>query len=513
MENVILLMMSTLPPEPKMNVYRWKYSSKTVQEDWYFKGVSQLEPGTKLIFSRLGNSKKKVHRIVILNTEKTATEKVTVSPGLEMTASEFYKQRIIDYLQGTNICGVQDSLPEYPEHKETQDFPAENFIEISLENEDCLLQTIRAVRGQNADEKVHVYLDTQGGNRSSVTTLYALLQLLNRRNTVVKDIYAIKGFRSNQVNEISRVNSEYKNSDLVTAMTLFADFGRSDRLAQFFKNEHDPMTTQIMQAISQASSAIQMCDVEGFSLAARKILLLKEQADHCEDLPTHMRIVLDDIYQEYKPLVDSQFPFIEQIRWCLENGFIQQALTIFEAKIPTELVHSGICSYLRESDYPHLAQSGMDPREYALDLIVEIFDCLHDDRDEYRMKDLNHYFVCTYAKDLRNARNMEGPVPRQLRQDFSGPRLRVDINPSGYAERNILSKYFEICKIRNNTNHAASEGAPNGFYAKVKYMGKWNVPQEPVSAEEVKKQLSNWLNMFGQYCSTRQIPNDIIDLS
>ena len=66
-------------------------------------------------------------------------------------------------------------------------------------------------------------------------------------------------------------------------------------------------------------------------------------------------------------------------RGCLDKNFLQQALTILEAKMPYEFIHSGLLYYLKKGE----------DREKFLTICEEMYLKLAR-KDRYWMKDLNH---------------------------------------------------------------------------------------------------------------------------
>ena len=68
----------------------------------------------------------------------------------------------------------------------------------------------------------------QGGIRSAVSQIDAVLELLKDRNVNIKGRYAIKGYRQDveKVYAVKLVDDEYKAYELVSAMTEFKRYGR-----------------------------------------------------------------------------------------------------------------------------------------------------------------------------------------------------------------------------------------------------------------------------------------------
>ena len=70
-DNVMLLAMSTLPLNLKINTYQKEEDGRTL----YFKSLAQMEPHTKYVLYMLAQKGERLERIVILESTKARTEK------------------------------------------------------------------------------------------------------------------------------------------------------------------------------------------------------------------------------------------------------------------------------------------------------------------------------------------------------------------------------------------------------------------------------------------------------
>ncbi len=96
-ENVILLNMSILRNRSTVSHYHYK---KNQEEEYRFDGISQLEPGTKYILSRLAEQGEHVDRIVIMTT-----------PEAEEAAA-FYQERIIAFCNDSGTIQDRQTMPD-----------------------------------------------------------------------------------------------------------------------------------------------------------------------------------------------------------------------------------------------------------------------------------------------------------------------------------------------------------------------------------------------------------------
>ena len=492
-ENVLLISMSTLPRLPKYNTYKIKEGGRTL----CFKGLSQLEPHTKYVLYKLALSQERLDRIVILESVKARTEKR--NDWLGETATSFYKKRINDYLTGrhADAFDIQDPLSEEPETTLPAGFYSEKnapeMIPIELENPVFFWNAIVKIRGnaERDNKKIHLYMDMQGGDRNTVAQMNAIVELLKSQGVIIKGRYAndYEPSKKTPCHTIRDAREEYRTYDLMSAMDAFTRYGWGDGLKDYFngKAAAGSKEEKLIKAINKASVAISTCNADTFDNAIKDIGNLRRdfetgEASTQEDGDsvniTQMDVVFKDIKEDYAPLFDAKYRYVEQIRWCFRKKFVQQALTIFEAKMPYEFVHSGLLYYMTTD-----ASEG--ERRVFLERCKRMFNRLRQN-NRYKMKDLNHYLIKDYCKDSSSSFR---------------DRYGILIFGLGEARKNevisLLNEYRDLCKLRNQMNHAmAGNSNNNGFF---RYMQAqpdadniWSNNTETDYEEEIRKYLDKW---------------------
>lgn len=375
-ENVLFLSISSIS-YPQMN----KYQDENETDRFRCVGISQLEPGTKKVLWDLAQEGKKLNRIVMVESKMSRTKDV---PGVVKefwddpdymedkykSAVCFYKQRIRDYLRRNtgkeilaenglmmlvdetaferrfpeNICYDQrelDSLfydvPTYTALEADGEQTA-SYIEDSLE---LFLEIIHGIKGDSG-KPVNLYIDTQGGARNAALQLNAVLELLKDQNVTIRGRCAIPNFNNKVVNTIRDVEGSYKSSRLVSAMTEFKLYGRGAGLAEFFEEETDSTTRDIVKLINEISGAIALCNINLFEKALEdmKDLSKKIQSNRIS-ANSQIRLVFQDMIDDYSELLqDGRSPF-DVVEWCVKKRYYQQAVTIIESKMPDMLAKSG----------------------------------------------------------------------------------------------------------------------------------------------------------------------------
>lgn len=321
-ENVILLAMSVLPPEIDSNAFYYENKGKR----WDFCCESQLGPETKVIWELLAEEGKEIDRIVVLETpptrERGAHKRKAEIESFETSAVEFYKEEIVSY---TNIS-------------------EECFKDILLGEEDSFIKAVDAILGSKGNE-IDLYIDVQGGIRSIATQINAIVELLSSKGVSVKGRFANDyAPREPGPFKIHAVDNEYHTYELVTAMEVFKKYGRGEKLKEYFKEveKEDEYASKLSGVVEMAANAIKLCDMDMFDATVETISTLNNEFNMTE-VSSELKIIYQDIMDDYAPIIDARkCKYVEEIRWCIRKGFLQQALTIIESKMPTVYVDAGI---------------------------------------------------------------------------------------------------------------------------------------------------------------------------
>lgn len=487
--NVMLLAMSTLPFNPKMNTYQVKENG----QKFYFKSLSQMEPHTKYVLHMLAKKGERLDKIVILESGKARTEKP--ENWKQETATTLFEKRILSYLgvKSKVEIKVDDELYDLKEtscdfYTDGNAFPG--FCLINLDDPVFFWNAVEAIRSKKDGKTVHLYMDMQGGDRNAVSQMNAIAELLVRQNVIIKGRFAndFEPKRTPPLHTIREASKEYRTYELISAMDIFSRYGWGDKLEEYFRGtrRNSSKENRLITAIKDASIAISRCNGDKFGSAVRRIENLQKEFEK-PDRITEMDVVYQDIYENYKPLFGADFPYVEQIRWCLDRHFLQQALTIFEAKMPTEFIRSGLIYYLKKGERRDLFFQKCENLYFNL-----------PEHERYRMKDLNHYLIKDYCNDYK-------------KHIFKDPEnlLRFGLGIGRKTEVvSLIDKYRSLSTYRNEINHAsAGSHSPKGFfsYMKTKYLedSNWNKKSNTKYEKKIRDFLDEWENY------ARQIPQEL----
>ena len=436
MKNVLLLAMSTLPNNIQKDNY-YQYQNGEV-----FTARSQLEPITHMLSEERKKKGEKLDKIVILETDETMKADVG-----KVSAVDFYKERV-------NIFTKEIEYIDIPidENK-----PAEGIRKATT----IILKDYKEQK-ENQD-KMNLWIDTQGGFRDVVMVFNAIISLLREQGIEPRGIYSIRYDKDNTKDNPCPIIDQTKKYDIfkfVSAMQEFMDFGKATGFKKYYGEESD-----FVQAIESIADAIQMCQPQEFEEALQKFADYLKSESYKNDDP-YLQIFIEFMKNDYSILLREPENTVEQIRWCVRKEFYQQAVTIYIEKMPKYYHDHGIV-VLKVDDNEKI-NHGKNPHANAF--YTELFEeMLIDEKDEqlkdilYKMKtyvsvnDLDS--VIKYLKDVQKKQNLDWVVQAAINKLID--RLQEKFDACGIKKKNkskgakTIQEYIDIiCSVGGRGNRS-----------------------------------------------------------
>ena len=377
--NVLLLSMSTLNSKNQN-----KYFARSVQgENYLFTAVSQLEPGTKYIITKLAKQNRRLDEIIIIATPET--KKKTERKNRDGGVIETFPAAIGQYLFGINEFVSDGNKSEEYEalvkglnncNLEELDFSmynaiVENVVNPSTEEQfndneyrigDCKVRIINEgdenVLNQiseqllaNAnDNSVNLFVDVQGGRRTFFYTMFCTTTLLRDKNVNLVELFATDFDINYEVHPIVDYTKEYAVLDLVSGIRTFTSYGKSKELNTFLENrdikygENGEKSIEAdlinnLRRIDQSLSINDPTEIKKqFSILKKSPLIAGDMS--LDNVDPQFALIVDDIKRTYGSLLTKYGTnYIDLIKWLVNKDFITQALTMVEDKIPGELIY------------------------------------------------------------------------------------------------------------------------------------------------------------------------------
>ena len=224
-----------------------------------------------------------------------------------------------------------------------------------------LTERIKADAGGFAEwSACHIYADITGGARYVTMMMTSVMQFLQYDGMrVEKMIYA--DFKTLSLeNRIFDVHGTIDVYKLVAGADAFVSYGISRTIEEYFDYDAENGTSGkpisdalkgVLRAMHTFSDAIQICQTGNIppALSALSDVLAEFLAVSEEDRTVEDRMfmqLIDTITEGYGELLgeteDEAERYVPIIRWCIEKGLLQQAMTLATEWIPACFVRQGI---------------------------------------------------------------------------------------------------------------------------------------------------------------------------
>lgn len=224
-----------------------------------------------------------------------------------------------------------------------------------------LTERIKADAGGFAEwSACHIYADITGGARYVTMMMTSVMQFLQYDGMrVEKMIYA--DFKTLSLeNRIFDVHGTIDVYKLVAGADAFVSYGISRTIEEYFDYDAESGTSGkpisdalkgVLRAMHTFSDAIQICQTGNIppALSALSDVLAEFLAVSEEDRTVEDRMfmqLIDTITEGYGELLgeteDEAERYVPIIRWCIEKGLLQQAMTLATEWLPVCFVRQGI---------------------------------------------------------------------------------------------------------------------------------------------------------------------------
>lgn len=354
--NVLLLALSTFGRN--VNPNKFIYVDENGKEDKVI-GRYQLDPVPKMLYKTLYQKEQgTLDKIIMLCTSKTLEKVAEVPIGTEkiydISPIDYFKNQIRDYMR--------------PDTDDEELFQA---IEVDLTSPyhgiQSVITTLRSIKAAHEDQTLNLYLDTHGGLRGIQRIMEATVSLLKSEDIDVREAYAVE-YSDNGTKSIVSETENMKIYDFVSGVNEFFSCGRADTLMKYkenleqtheakkessSKNIFTKEENQLITAISDVATGIQWCSIPAFDQGIKDLQKIFPETSESTakntstessdtkniDKGSYLDIYRTNIQKDYSTLLKKDHTVLDEIEWCINKGFYQQALTLIESKISGLLVY------------------------------------------------------------------------------------------------------------------------------------------------------------------------------
>ncbi|MEG2679953.1 MAG: TM1812 family CRISPR-associated protein, partial [Oscillospiraceae bacterium] len=147
---------------------------------------------------------------------------------------------------------------------------------------------------------------------------------------VVKTIYSDNTEGKRQIRDMGDTTRLF---DMLNGMQELTSFGSVSTLRSYYENTKDVKIDSMLDAMQQLNETLSLC---------RTGAIKGDTNRFCNALTELKRNCRDPLMEQLLPVFQNKFgenpDELTMILWCVENGMIQQALTIYTERAPTRIM-------------------------------------------------------------------------------------------------------------------------------------------------------------------------------
>ena len=307
------------------------------------------ESAVRELAAYLQERSQKIDKIFLFSSQ--ATKKLL--ENADMTTVDFFKSRIKDFVPAKNIIIV-----DYDESN-SMNAALSDIGEMGKSILDEAEKTEKTQREKGAASHITIHADMTGGMRNASMMMLGVMRLLNFSGLQMGRILYSNWEQNMDVNyvEDSQAQDVYRFFDLVAGATEFAKYGSVEKLADYYNIdvfEQKPYTAEcglnrelyeLVNAMGYFAQSIKLCHYgeleDACALLAEKIQAFTNLAPQNYDANDKLfATLLPTIEESYKTVL-SAHDDLDIITWCVKQGHLQQAMTLYTERVPEFIAKQG----------------------------------------------------------------------------------------------------------------------------------------------------------------------------
>ena len=304
-------------------------------------GVTNESAVRHLLLSKEDGRNISLDKMFLFATEKVLEpieiEQPSPDVALGVTHFGYFKKRLTDVLPCVEESGFIEVVP-YDAR-----MPISETRRFVLEMAERIMDYAEAKKAQG--DTVVLHADLTGGPRHAVMLMFAVMRLLQYNGIEIgKVLYSNMGLKI-----VEEVNDVYGIFDLIAGADEFAQFGSVSAILRYFGYDKKILTRplhiserlhRLLLAMHGFAEEIKVCHYGAFAHAVEELSkALKEfregsEADGTdinEGMIAQLRFRVED---EYREILGEKIDDVKLLHWCVNHGYLQQALTLFTERVP-----------------------------------------------------------------------------------------------------------------------------------------------------------------------------------
>lgn len=226
-----------------------------------------------------------------------------------------------------------------------------------------------------AGDTVILHVDLSGGPRTAIMLMIAIIRLVAFQGIQIGSIlYANMNNKKRSEILVYEGNSIYNIYDMITGFAEFNQFGSVDTLKAYVNTleKPDKQVETLLVKMSDFSEAIRLSSRGLFQLSMEDIhqtltdIESTKNASQLMSTTSHknfeieaLKMMSPTIQNNYNIVLNNKDDDLAYIDWCLNNGYLQQALALFAEFVPRVILDSNMFT-LDEQLFPVNANSELN---------------------------------------------------------------------------------------------------------------------------------------------------------
>lgn len=319
------------------------------------------ESAVRLLYQDLREKGQEINRIYAFATQTVQGKLMYMQEkdGQKQLLPYQYENHDITHLDYTKMC-MKDILSEdawriIPEPHLGEDnvsLAMNRTLSYTLRIAGQIQDDIDAMRRENPDVKIVLHADCTGGPRHAIMMLINIIRLLQYNDVEIGSLFYSNRISSKRAGKIEQINDVYRFYNLIAGAEEFVNFGSVKDLQGYFQNRNiSAELDDLLLAMGEFADEVKLCRrwrfVDAIDHLREAIETFEEKWEDVEQrldtvIESNDDVRLNDmlmfqllpqIHKDYSNLL-GEHDSLSLIKWCLNQGLLQQALTLYTESIP-----------------------------------------------------------------------------------------------------------------------------------------------------------------------------------
>lgn len=285
----------------------------------------------------------------------------------ETTHLEYFKNRMKKFIPKVEDCINDETICNYNENGD------------SAENLKSVAEMAKRIQNYARGKEIVLHVDLTGGMRHINMIMLDIARLLEYSDIKIEKFFYSNYNKEKNIGTVEEINNIYDLFQLISGVEEFINFGSVNALTRYYeKVEQSANLKKLTDAMKNFADAIKLCRYGKFKEA---IINLHDSINDFEVTSENVQDILmarliGKVREKYEKLIATRGEDdLKILGWCIENGYLQQALTLYTERVPEYIYENLIVMCKKDADAVKVKKDILNEGFYFLNRYLE------DDKD------------------------------------------------------------------------------------------------------------------------------------